>query len=475
MGARCGSIRWQPRGLFRPAAHRWCNEDHTRRYSCARIASRAANLSSVRPLPSSAAAALASMTQTGESTSIWSPGIGVASLGHAHAGLAAAIAEQAPRCIHTSNLYFHPFQAEAAERLAKLSGLPRAFFCNSGTEANEACLKFARRYWHTKGRADTHRIRGYRRRICRTNVRRAVGDTRRSLSPTLHAACSSPSRSSTPRGPDALAAAVTDRTAAIIAEPIRGEGGVHPLSREFADAIAEACHRTGALLIADEVQTGLGRTGYPFHSQALGWTPDLISVGKALGSGVPVGAALVSEQRSGDDFRRRSRQHLRRQPARDARGRVRPRAADGPRRDGSCEDRRPALRAAAARARAEASGDRGGPWGRSDARPRAAHRCGPGHRSGAGAGAARQSHCREESSGCCRRSSSRQPRSIARSTSSTAYSLASRPRCPHERHSRGGWRRLRGRRERRRRRRHRQVSARLACTAASRRSARRST
>jgi len=98
-----------------------------------------------------------------------------------------------------------------------------------------------------------------------------------------------------PAEPAALAGAVNDTTAAVIAEPIRGEGGVHPVSPELAAAIREACARSGALLIADEVQSGLGRTGYAFHSQALGWQPDLISVGKALGSGVPVGAALVSE------------------------------------------------------------------------------------------------------------------------------------------------------------------------------------
>jgi acetylornithine/succinyldiaminopimelate/putrescine aminotransferase len=102
-----------------------------------------------------------------------------------------------------------------------------------------------------------------------------------------------------PASPDALAAAVTDRTAAIIAEPIRGEGGVRPLSQAFADAVTDVCRRTGTLLIADEIQSGLGRTGRPFHSQALGWTPDLISVGKALGSGVPVAAALVSDRVAG--------------------------------------------------------------------------------------------------------------------------------------------------------------------------------
>jgi acetylornithine aminotransferase/acetylornithine/N-succinyldiaminopimelate aminotransferase len=221
-------------------------------------------------------------------------GIGVASLGHAHPGLAAAVADQARTLLHTSNLYYHPFQAEAASRLAKLSGLARAFFCNSGTEANEACLKFARRYWFTKGEKD---------RIGYVAIEGGfAGRTMGALSVTHDEHYRAPFMPLigpvtfvNPERADALAAAVTDRTAAIIAEPIRGEGGVRPLSAEFAAAIADACRRTGTLLIADEVQSGLGRTGVGFHSQALGWQPDLISVGKALGSGVPVGAALVSE------------------------------------------------------------------------------------------------------------------------------------------------------------------------------------
>ena len=221
-------------------------------------------------------------------------GIGVTSLGHAHPGLAAAIAEQAATLLHTSNLYFHPFQAEAAARLTALSGLARAFFCNSGTEANEACLKFARRYWHTQGakqRTGFVAVKGG-----------FAGRTMGALSVTWDEhyrlpfmPLIEPVTFIDPLAPDAVAAAITDSTAAVIAEPIRGEGGVHPLSPEFARAIADACSRTGTLLIADEVQSGLGRTGYAFHSQAVGWTPDLISVGKALGSGVPVGAALVSE------------------------------------------------------------------------------------------------------------------------------------------------------------------------------------
>jgi predicted acetylornithine/succinylornithine family transaminase len=221
-------------------------------------------------------------------------GIGVASLGHAHPGLAAAIADQASTLLHTSNLYYHPYQAEAAARLTKLSGMARAFFCNSGAEANEACLKFARRYWYTQGVKD---------RTAFVAIEQAfAGRTMGALSVTWDEHYRTPFQPLLgpvtfvdPNSPESLYAAVTDKTAAIIAEPIRGEGGVRPLPRAFSDAVADVCKRTGTLLIADEVQTGLGRTGYPFHFQALGWEPALVSVGKALGSGVPVGAALLSE------------------------------------------------------------------------------------------------------------------------------------------------------------------------------------
>jgi acetylornithine aminotransferase/acetylornithine/N-succinyldiaminopimelate aminotransferase len=221
-------------------------------------------------------------------------GIGVASLGHAHPGLTAAIAEQAATLLHTSNLYYHPFQADAASRLAQFSGLPRAFFCNSGTEAVEACLKFARRYWYTQGvpgRTAFVAIEGgFSGRTMGALSVTHDEHYRAPFAPLLEATFVDPAR------PEALLAAVTDRTAAIIAEPIQGEGGIRPMSAEFAAAINDACARTGALYIADEVQTGLGRTGHPFYYQALGLHPDLISVGKALGGGVPVGAALVSER-----------------------------------------------------------------------------------------------------------------------------------------------------------------------------------
>jgi len=222
-------------------------------------------------------------------------GIGVTSLGHAHAGLTAAIAEQAATLLHTSNLYYHPFQAEAAARLAQLSGLSRTFFCNSGTEAVEACLKFARRYWYSQGAAGRTRFvaleGGFSGRTFGSLSVTHDEHYRAPFAPLLEGVTFVD-----PADPAALAAAVTDRTAAIIAEPIQGEGGIRPLSPRFAAAINDACARTGTLYIADEVQTGLGRTGHPFYAPVLGLRPDLISVGKALGGGVPVGAALVSER-----------------------------------------------------------------------------------------------------------------------------------------------------------------------------------
>jgi len=222
-------------------------------------------------------------------------GIGVASLGHAHPGLAAVIADQAATLLHTSNLYYHPFQAEAASRLSTLSGMSRTFFCNSGAEANEACLKFARRYWYTQGVQDRTAFvaidNGFAGRTMGALSVTYDEHYRTPFQPLL-----GPVTFVDASSPESLAAAVNDHTAAIIAEPIRGEGGVRPLPRAFSDAIADVCRRTGTLLIADEIQTGLGRTGHPFYFQTLGWEPDLVSVGKALGSGVPVGAALVSER-----------------------------------------------------------------------------------------------------------------------------------------------------------------------------------
>ena len=224
-------------------------------------------------------------------------GIGVASLGHAHPALAKAIAEQAATLLHTSNLFHHPLQGLLASRLAELSGLPRAFFCNSGAEAVEACLKFARRYWYTQGEPR----HGF---VALENS--FHGRTFGALSVTWdeqHRALFAPLVPSvafvSPAQPSAILEAVTSSTAAVIVEPIQGEGGVRPLTRALVDALEEARQRSGALIIADEVQSGLGRTGHAFYSSVVGLRPDLMALGKALGGGVPVGAALVSEAVAG--------------------------------------------------------------------------------------------------------------------------------------------------------------------------------
>jgi acetylornithine/N-succinyldiaminopimelate aminotransferase len=220
-------------------------------------------------------------------------GIGVAALGHANPGLAQAIADQARTLAHTSNLFFHPLQGQLAERLTDLSGLARAFFCNSGTEAVEACLKFARRYWYTLGET--------RPEIIAFNDS-FHGRTIGALSVT------SDEHYRTPFGPllagirflpandvEALEAAVGPQTAAIIVEPIQGEGGIRPLTAEFATALNEVSQKTGALIIADEIQSGMGRTGHMFYSSVIGLRPHLMSLGKALGGGFPVGAVLLSQ------------------------------------------------------------------------------------------------------------------------------------------------------------------------------------
>jgi acetylornithine/N-succinyldiaminopimelate aminotransferase len=221
-------------------------------------------------------------------------GIGVASLGHANPGLARAIADQAKTLLHTSNLFFHPLQGQLAERLANLSGLPRAFFCNSGTEAVEACMKFARRYWYTRGEPRSEFIAlndSFHGRTFGSLSVTSDEHYRRPFEPLIPGVRFVPANDAA-----ALLATVSRKTAAIIAEPLQGEGGVRPLTPAYAAAINEASAKTGALVIADEVQSGLGRTGYPFCSGAIGMKPHLVSLGKALGAGVPIGAALVSEE-----------------------------------------------------------------------------------------------------------------------------------------------------------------------------------
>jgi acetylornithine/N-succinyldiaminopimelate aminotransferase len=220
-------------------------------------------------------------------------GVGVAILGHAHPELARVVSEQAATLLHCSNLFYHPFQAPLAARLSALSGLERVFFCNSGTEAVEACLKFARRYWFTAGERGRTRVvalhGAFHGRTLGSLSITADPHYRDPFAPLLADVAFVP-----PDDVEALRAAVTDQTGAVVLEAIQGEGGVRPLTKAFAAAVQDACERTGALLVCDEVQCGLGRTGRAFYYPELGLCPSLVAVGKALGAGIPIGAALVA-------------------------------------------------------------------------------------------------------------------------------------------------------------------------------------
>jgi acetylornithine/N-succinyldiaminopimelate aminotransferase len=233
-------------------------------------------------------------TKSGERYLDLISGVGVASLGHAHPALARAIAAQASTLLHTSNLFHHPLQSELAARLSALSGLPRTFFCNSGAEAVEACLKFARRFWHAQGTpragfvAFDHSFHGRTMGAVSVTWDNHYREQFEPLVPGVTFV--------DPRDTAAIARAITLSTAAVIVEPIQGEGGVRPIPQAAADAIMAACARTGALVVADEVQCGLGRTGRPVYSPALGLKPDLMALGKALGAGVPIGAAMFSDR-----------------------------------------------------------------------------------------------------------------------------------------------------------------------------------
>lgn len=222
-------------------------------------------------------------------------GIAVNALGHGHAGLAAALAEQASALLHTSNLYRHPHTEAVAERLARWTGLDSVFFCNSGTEANEAALKLARAHFHRKGRP--------REKFCALEGG-FHGRTLGALSVTHNPRYRAPfeplcgeTRFVPPDDADALAAALVDESvAALILEPIQGESGVRALDPAFLRAARELCDRTGTLLVHDEVQCGSGRTGSFLAAAAHGVSPDLVTLAKPLGGGLPMGALVVSER-----------------------------------------------------------------------------------------------------------------------------------------------------------------------------------
>lgn len=220
-------------------------------------------------------------------------GVGVNALGYAHPLLIDAWTDQMRRAVHVSNLYHDALQGQVAEKLAQLTGLDRAFFSNSGAEAIEGSLKLARRFFSSSGnpRSDVVALKGA-----------FHGRTLGALSATWDAHYRAPYEPLVPRfafadpaDPSSLEPLVSERTAAVILEPIQGEGGVRPVPAAFVQEVARLRSRLGFLVIADEVQCGLGRTGWVSYCAAIGLKPDIVAFGKALGGGLPMGATVAAE------------------------------------------------------------------------------------------------------------------------------------------------------------------------------------
>ena len=221
-------------------------------------------------------------------------GIAVNTLGHSHPGLVAALREQAGKLWHTSNLYRIPGQERVAAKLAALTGLDQVYFCNSGAEANESAVKIARRAMHERGEPKRMTI------LCATGSfhGRTLG---------MLAATDKPANR-TGFGPmpdgfehvafgnlNALRDRMGPHVAAVMIEPVQGEGGARDAQDEYLAGVRAAADEFGALVIADEVQCGIGRTGTLFAYETSGIRPDIIAVAKGLGGGFPVGAVIASE------------------------------------------------------------------------------------------------------------------------------------------------------------------------------------
>lgn len=220
-------------------------------------------------------------------------GIAVNLLGHGHPDLVLAIQKQAAQLIHTSNLYYTEPQVKLAQMLVDHSFAGKVFLCNSGAEANEAAIKLARRYSHDKygtGRFEIITMKqSFHGRTMATLTATGQEKVQKGYEPLL------PGFSHvTFNHLLELQQAVTDKTAAIMLEPIQGEGGVHVASREYLKAVRELCSQRDILLIFDEVQTGMGRTGTLFAYEQLGVQPDIMTLAKGLGGGVPIGACLAT-------------------------------------------------------------------------------------------------------------------------------------------------------------------------------------
>ena len=222
-------------------------------------------------------------------------GIAVNSLGHSHPHLVAALTEQAGKLWHVSNLYEIPGQRRLGERLVANSFADKVFFTNSGAEALECAIKTARRYHFSKGQPEKFHIITFEGAFHgRTLATIAAGGQAKYLEGFGPKA---PGFYQVPFGDmAALKAAISEETAAILIEPIQGEGGIRSVPKEFMQELRALCDEYGLLLILDEVQSGVGRTGKLFAHEWAGVTPDIMAVAKGIGGGFPLGACLATEE-----------------------------------------------------------------------------------------------------------------------------------------------------------------------------------
>ena len=226
-------------------------------------------------------------------------GIAVNTLGHAHPALTSAIAEQAARVVHTSNLFRIPLQERAADLLAEITGLDEVFFCNSGCEANEAAIKLARLYGHQRGVESPHIMvmeNAFHGRTLATLSATGSRKVQAGFEPLV------PGFVRVPLNDIDTVRAIAERDASVVAvmiEPIQGEGGVNVARLEYLRALHALCQEKAWLFIADEVQCGLGRTGKWFVYQHAGVLPDVVPLAKGLAGGVPAGACVAGGRAKG--------------------------------------------------------------------------------------------------------------------------------------------------------------------------------
>ncbi len=227
----------------------------------------------------------------GEAYIDFTAGIGVNSLGHAHPALAAAIAAQAAKLIHVSNYFLTDISIQVAEQLCSMAGFDKVFFCNSGAEANEGLIKIARKYGSSKNPDKNHIVTlkgSFHGRTVTTVTATGQDKFHKFFGPFTPGFIYVEANDL-----NALDAALTDKVCAFIFEPIQGEGGVNPLDQAYLEAAETLCRERDILFVADEVQTGIGRSGAFLACMKMGVNPDMVGLAKGLAGGVPIGAVLA--------------------------------------------------------------------------------------------------------------------------------------------------------------------------------------